>query len=238
MGQEFEDQDLSESVFWGVNLSRTLFRDADLNSSRFFHVSMSDVSIDGVIERLVVNGVDVTDYVNSHDRWYPLRSNLSPVDEAGIRSAWSRLMAEWEKLYTHVSGVSGDAQTRSINGEWSLRDTLRHMLFVHDKWFNWPLGGQRTFTSIGLPNTGSQGGEWPGLDLSSDPTFDVTLAARRAQASKFGDFIEKMKLSEMPDTSDILENGSVPTLICFHAILEEEFEHLRYAWRDIEHATR
>lgn len=238
MGQEFEDQDLSESVFWGVNLSRTLFRDADLNSSRFFHVSMSDVSIDGVIERLVVNGVDVTDYVNSHDRWYPLRNNLSPADEVGIRSAWFQLVAEWEKLYTLVSSLSGDVQTRSINGEWSLRDTLRHMLFVHDKWFNWPLGGQRMFTSIGLPNTGSQGGEWPGLDLSSDPTFDVTLDARRAQASRFGAFIETMKLSEMSDTSDILENGSVPTLICFHAILEEEFEHLRYAWRDIEQATR
>jgi hypothetical protein len=196
------------------------------------------VSIDGVIDRFVVNGVDVTEYINSHDRWYPLRNDLSPEDEVGIHSAWSRLVAEWDRLYALVADLSEDVPMRSIDGEWSLRDTLRHMLFVHDKWFNWPLGGRRTFTAIGLPNTGSQGGEWPGLDLSRDPTFDATLAERRVQVSSFGDFIEKLSLRELPEMSEILENGSVPTLVCFHAILEEEFEHLRYAWRDIEKATR
>ena len=63
MPEEFEDRDLAESVFWGVNLQRSLFRDTDLSGSTFFHVFMNDVSIDGEIDRLVVNGVDVTDYV-------------------------------------------------------------------------------------------------------------------------------------------------------------------------------
>lgn len=238
MGEEFEGQDLSESVFWGVDLRRTLFRDADFAGSRFFHVMMSDVSVDGVIERLIVNGVDVTEFVNSNDRWYPLRNELSPSDETSLQSAWARLEVEWEKLYAHVATLPAEVHSRSVGGEWSFRDTLRHMLFVHDKWFNWPIGGQRSFTSIGLPNTGSQGGEWPNLDLSSDPSYDDTLAARRRQASEFGDFVRDMKLSELPESIDILENGSVPTLVCFHAILEEEFEHLRYAWRDIEQAIR
>jgi hypothetical protein len=237
VGEEFEDRDLSDSVFWGVDLRKSLFRDANLSHSRFFHVSMSEVSVDGVIDKLVVNGVDVTGFVNSHDRWYPLRNDLSPADEVGIRSAWTRLVAEWEKLYAYVADLSEEAVTKSVNGEWSLRDTVRHMLFVHDKWFNWPLRSQRTFIAFGLPNTGSQGGEWPGLDLSSSPSFDEVLAARRAHVSSFGDFVGKLSLRDLPETTEILENGSVPTLICFHAILEEEFEHLRYAWRDIERAA-
>ena len=61
MGEEFEDRDLSESVFWGVNLEKSTFRDTVLNGSTFFHSEWTDVSIDGTIERLVINGVDVTD---------------------------------------------------------------------------------------------------------------------------------------------------------------------------------
>jgi DinB superfamily/Pentapeptide repeats (8 copies) len=236
VGEEFEDRDLSDSVFWGVDLRKSLFRDADLSHSRFFHVSMSEVSVDGVIDRLVVNGVDVTNFVNTNDRWYPLRNELSPADEVGVRSTWSRLMAEWEKLYAHVDDLSESVLMQSVNGEWSFRDTLRHMLFVHDKWFNWPLGNQRTFSPIGLPNTGSQGGAWPGLDLASNPTYAETLIERRAQTQSFSKFVDNLNLAELPDTSAVLENGDMPTIMCVHAILEEEFEHLRYAWRDIERA--
>jgi hypothetical protein len=38
-----------------------------------------------------------------------------------------------------------------------------------------------------------------------------------------------------------MENGAVPTLECFYAVLEETFEHLRYAVRDLavlEHRSR
>ena len=37
----------------------------------------------------------------------------------------------------------------------------------------------------------------------------------------------------MPETVEVLENGTVPTVMCFHVVLEEEFEHLRYALRDL-----
>ena len=238
MGQEFEDQDLSDSVFWGVDLRRSMFRDTDLNGSRFFHVSMSEVSVDGVIEGLVINGVDVTNFVNTNDRWFPLRTQLSPPDDEGIRTAWSSIASEWEKLYAHAAALPAEVQLLSVNGEWSFRDTLRHMVFVHDKWFNWPFLGKRTFDAIGLPNTGSQGREWPGLDLASEPSFDNVLAWRRMQVESFGCYLDGLALKQLPNESDIAENGVVPTVMCFHAILEEEFEHLRYAWRDIEQAAR
>jgi len=32
----------------------------------------------------------------------------------------------------------------------------------------------------------------------------------------------------------VLENGTAPALMCFHVVLEEEFEHLRYALRDLD----
>ena len=89
--KEFEGQDLSDAVFWGVNVRDSKFRDLDLSGANISHARLVDVSIDAEINRLVVNGVDVTDFVNSKDEWFPLRSLLRPTDEAGVRAAWSML---------------------------------------------------------------------------------------------------------------------------------------------------
>jgi hypothetical protein len=233
MPEEFEDRDLSDSVFWGVNLQRATFRDADLTGSTFFHVFMKNMSIDGEIDRLVINGVDVTDYVNRNDRWWPLRNNLSPDSVEVLRESWSTISAEWATLLEKVSTVEPSVAMTSVNGEWSLRDTLRHLLFAVDKWFVIPVLGETNFAPIGLPNTGSQGREWPGLDMTSDPDLATVLAARSAQHARFTEFISTMSLESLPETVQVPENGTVPAFMCFHVVLEEEFEHLRYMIRDL-----
>lgn len=233
MAEEFEDRDLSDSVFWGVNLRGATFRDADLSGSTFFHTMWSDVSIDGIVQRLVVNGVDVTDHVNANDRWYPLRTRLEPASADDLRATWAELQAEWGALLDEAQRIGSTTALQSVNGEWNLRDTLRHLLFAMDKWFVGPVLGERRFTSIGLPNTGSQGKDWPGLDPSADPDFDAVLAQRAEHAARFGAFIESLDFAALPETVEIDENGNVPTVMCFHVVLEEEFEHLRYATRDL-----
>lgn len=233
MAEEFEDRDLSESTFWGVNMQRVTFRDADLSGSTFFHTEWRNVSVDGVIEGLVVNGVDVTDYVNSNDRWYPLRNQLFPPTVEGMRSTWSALRAEWDDLLGRVSTAGPEVVLASVNGEWSLRDTLRHLLFAMDKWFTWPVLGGREFSAIALPNTGSQGMDWPGINRGADPSFAEVLAERATKNSVFGSYLDTLDIGSLPGESAVMENGNVPTVMCFHVVFEEEFEHLRYALRDL-----
>lgn len=233
MAEEFEDRDLSESVFWGVNLEKATFRDAVLNGSTFFHTEWRDVSIDGVIELLVVNGVDVTEYVNQNDRWYPLRERLSPSSVVEMREIWSAICAEWAKVEAVLAGASDEKRNTSVDGEWSLRDTYRHLLFAMDKWFSWPILGEREFTSIGLPNTGSQSLDWPGIDRTADPDFATVFAARSAHTARFTEYLERLDLDALPEMVEIMENGAVPSVMCFHVVFEEEFEHLRYMVRDL-----
>lgn len=237
MPEEIYDRDLSEAVLWGVNLRGATFRDTDLSSTTFFHTAWTDVSIDGVIDRLVVNGVDVTDYVNAHDRWYPLRNQLEPASAEGVLSAWRTIEKEWVALCDRVRVEPSLAEV-SVGGEWTLRQTMRHLLFAMDKWFSLPFLGIESFTPCGLPNAGSQDKEWPGLDPTADPTFDEVLGLCAVQSERFATFLETTNFEALPATVEILENGEMPTIMCFHAVLEEEFEHLRYMIRDLEPLMR
>lgn len=234
MPDVFEGRDLSGAVFWGVNLQRTLFRDANLSGSQFFHTLWTDVSVDGVISRLIVNGVDVTGYVNAHDRWYPLRTQLEPATAAELRHSWAVLQQHWAELLDRVAAMPPDAALRSVNGEWSVRDTLRHLVFAMDKWFVVPFLGEHGFSAIGLPNSESQTFDWPGLDPNANPSFDEVLAVRADYCARFTRFIDALEFDTLPEITHILENGAMPTVMCFHAVLEEQFEHLRYTLRDLD----
>ena len=94
MPEEFEG-DLAGAVFWGADLSRAQFRDVDLTGASISHAWLVDVTVDALVRNLVVNGVDVTAYVNERDPWYPLRSMLRPATAADALTAWTTLEAEW-----------------------------------------------------------------------------------------------------------------------------------------------
>ena len=238
MSEEFEDRDLSGSTFWGVNLRNSIFRDADFGGSTFFHVFLRNVGIDGVVDRLVVNGVDVTDYVAANDRWHPLRTMLEPQNSAEFRAAWDLLSGEWSQFLERAARMKPDALLESVSGEWSFRDTLRHLVFVRDKWFAGPILGREGFTDVGLPNTGSREFGWPGLNLDAAPSADEVLEIRSRQNAELVDWLSGADFSTLPEQTAVLENGSVPTVMCLHAVLEEEFEHLRYATRDLDELSR
>lgn len=231
--KEFEGQDLSDADFWGVNLRNSKFRDVDLSGASISHARLIDVSIDAEIDRLVVNGVDVTDFVNSKDEWFPLRSLLRPTDEAGVRTAWSILSDRWSAAITRAEAL-GDAKfNEAVDGQWSFAQTLRHLLFVTDKWLFGPLTGAPDFAPLGLPNTGSLEFPWPGLDLQARPSSAEVIAAFRDRSERVTDVLGSVTLSRLPREVEVLENGWIASLECINVVFEEEFHHLRYALRDL-----
>src|SRR5262245_916008 len=145
MPEEFEYQDLSESVFWDVALRGATFRDVDFTGARITHSRLVDVEVDGDVERLVVNGVDVTDFVNERDPWFPLRADIRARDPEGLRHARAALDAAWSPLIERARGLPDDELRRSVDGEWSLLQTLRHLVFCDDKWFLVPVLGDPAF---------------------------------------------------------------------------------------------
>ncbi len=234
MAEEFEGQDLSEAVFWGVDLTKATMRDVNLTGVRMKNVWLVDVDIDGLIDGLVVNGVDVTAYINEHDPWYPLRGMLRSSDVAGLHAALAALDAAWAATINRArAGIEAELH-ESVDGEWSFAQTQQHLVFCVDKWFGAPLLGQTTFHAIGLPNTGSRDFGWSGLDLDARPNLDEVLAVRNEQAAQLRSYVDGISVDDFSREVEVLENGTVSLIECLYTVFEESFEHHRYAVRDLD----
>ena len=231
MAEEFEG-DLAGAVFWGADLAGAVFRDVDLTGARISHALVVDVEIDALVDRLVVNGVDVTDYVNERDPWQPLRSMLRPQTPEDMRDTWSALEARWSDAVAVAQELPLESLDESVGGEWSFVQTLRHLVFAMDKWFTAPVLGE-PYAPLGLPNSGSVDFPWPGLDYDMRPTLVEVLRVRADRADRFREFLRAVEASELDRPVDVLENGTHPLRECIFTVCEEEFWHLRYATRDL-----
>ncbi len=234
MAEEFEGKDFTDAEFKGVDLANTSFRDVNFTGARMKNVWLVDVDIDGLVDRLVVNGVDVTEFVNQHDPWYPLRGMLRPDSIVGLRAALDALDAAWDATLDRARALTDAQLHESVGGEWSFVETQRHLVFGIDKWFSGPLLGQATFHAIGLPNTGSRDFGWTGLDLDATPTLEEVLAVRAEQSAQLRSFRDALTVEDFSREVEVLENGTVPLIECFYTVFEESFEHHRYALRDLD----
>ncbi len=232
MAEEFEG-DLAGSVFWGADLRGATFRDVDLTDVSISHAWLVNVNVDALVDRVVINGVDVTDFVNERDPWYPLRAMMRAADPAGMRETWAALEAEWATTINLASSLPDASLHESVDGEWSFVQTLRHIVFAIDKWLTVPVLGQ-PFHPIGLPNSGSVDFPWPGVDQSLQPSVAEALAARADRAERVADFLATVTAADLDRSVDILENGPHPLRECIYTVFEEPFWHNRYARRDLD----
>ncbi len=130
----FEDQDLTDAEF----------RECDLTRARLIGVVMQDAVIDGLVSNLVVNGVEVTSYVEAElDRRHPVRLLIRSADPADLQEAFRQLRADWAATLGRLQVMPKGSEHQRVGGEWSAVETLRHLVFVHDSWFRrcclgWP----------------------------------------------------------------------------------------------------
>jgi hypothetical protein len=233
MAERFEFQDLSDAVFWGVDLQRATFRDVDLMGARISHARLADVVVDAEIDRLVINGVDVTAYVNERDQWFPLRSQLHPTDLDRMREGWPGFLSAWDSAIERARGLPDERRHASVDREWSFVETLRHLVFATDKWFTVPvLGG--AFHAIGLPNSGSVDFGWLGIDLASHPDFEDAVRVWRERSGRLREHLDTIEPASLTVHVEVLENGRTAVHDCIGVVFEEHFQHLRYATRDLD----
>ncbi|GAA1478762.1 DinB family protein [Nocardioides aestuarii] len=235
--------DHQPEVFDHRNLRGARFTACDLTGAVMRGVMADDVEIDSpwLLEggHLLVNGVDVTAYVDGElDRRFPGRSQRRAGDPEGLRAAWQALGAAWSVTVARAESMPSGTVDVSVAGEWSFAQTLRHLVMATDTWLGRAvLGLEQPYHRHGLANAEA---EEDGLDLSvfapTPPTWEEVMAAR---AERVG-MVERYLAGVTPDVlAEERANPWAPqypetVLSCLHTILEEEWEHHRYAVRDLD----
>lgn len=230
--------------FEGATFIRTSFKGATLWGCDVSGVTMRAVDVGGldidshdlVFGTLVVNGVDVVPLVEAElDRRFPGRELQRAQTPEGLREAWVAAQAAWA---TTVADTPRELVDARVDDEWSLSQTLRHLVLATDAWLR---GGimriEQPFHEIGQIFTGA---ERMGFDMSifrtDEPTFEEILAVRAERQQLVTDFLASATPELLAEERDDPWGGDGwhPTVgDCVRVILEEEWAHLRYARRDL-----
>jgi hypothetical protein len=233
-GAEFVDADLSGARFRRADLSGVVMRAVDVRGA--------DIDAPWLFRGegfLRVNGVDVIPLVEAElNRRFPGRAERRATDPDGLRAAWAALERTWSATLERVAAMPAGTVDVSVDGEWSFAQTLRHLVMATDTWLGRAiLNIERPFHPIGEPNAEY---ETDGNDMSVfatvRPSYAEVLEVRAGRVAMVRDFIATVRADELAAARKNPWAPEYPETIlsCLHVILREEWEHHRYAVRDLD----
>jgi hypothetical protein len=233
-GAEFVDADLRGARFVRADLSGVVMREAQVDGADIDAPWLSNGD-----SYFRVNGVDVIPLVEAElNRHFPGRADRRAGDPDGLRAAWATLERTWAATLERVAAMPAGTVDVSVGGEWSFAQTLRHLVLATDTWLGRAtLEIEQPFHPIGLSSAGADD---DGVDVSIfttvTPSYAEVLEVRAGRIAMVRDFLATVTSDELaaarksPHSPKYLET----VLSCLHVILEEEWEHHRYAVRDLD----
>ncbi len=235
--RRFDDEDLTGAEF----------RECDLSGARLVGVVMQNVEIDGLVTDLKVNGVEVMPYVEAElDRRHPVRLLIRSHEPGDLRKAWRQLGDDWATTIERVRSMPEGSEHQGVDGEWSMVETLRHLVFVHDSWFRrCVLGLTEPFTALGLAPPFVPDQEELGLDQSARPGLDEVLIVRDRQASEMEAWLAEVTPEELAKPAPVPDDDRWPPYAegrrvqqCLVTVLDEEWAHHGFCVRDLDTLSR
>lgn len=251
---DFSSADLSGSSFREVKLRDATFQDVDLRGVRVTGADLSGAVLRGVDvpdleidspwlfdgdHYLRVNGIDVRAFVDGQlNKRFPGRELRGADSPEGLRAAWEAVQRTWSATMERAAAMPEGTVDTSVGGEWSLAQTLRHLVMATDVWLGRTiLGEEQPFHPLGLPYDGyAEEGRDTSMFVTGTPPYADVRSVREDRVSKVRRFLAGVSpglLTERranpwdPDRAETV-------LSCLHTILDEEWEHHRYVVRDLD----
>jgi len=218
-------------------------RDCEVTGLKIVDCYGGEVSLGGDFERVVVNDVDVTAYVEAElDRRHPARvlarNAASPED---YRTAWDAIETMWGATLDRARLLPEATLHEQVGGEWSFVETQRHLLFAADAWLgNAVLEEEAPYHPLGFPAGGTPPDEAAklGLTLEATPALDEVLAPRFARMAAMRRVVDGLTAAELDRVcgrkpAEMHPDQEYVVRRCLKVVLKEEAEHHRYAVRDL-----
>jgi len=165
-----------------ADLRGARFTDCDLTGVTIRDGWLVNVSISGYLSNVMVNGVDVSDFVSAElDRRHPERVQFREGQTAAdVRAMWDTIERLWAGAAERAARLPAAALAEQVDEEWSLEQTLRHLVFITDAWASRTvLDEPMPYHPLGLPQSWYPAADAAalGIDLTAQPGYDEILAA-------------------------------------------------------------
>jgi len=239
--------DLQGAEFVNANLRGARFVRSDLSGVVMRGVEVQGTEIDSpwLFEGdnvLRVNGVDVLPFVDAElNRRFPGRADRRAGDPDGLRAAWAALERTWAALLERAAAMPTGTVDVSVDGEWSFAQTLRHLVHATDVWLRRAiLEIDQPFHPVGQPDASAESdGVEKAIPTTVTPPYDEVLEVRAGRVAMVRDFLATVTMDELAATRRNPHSPEYPetVLSCLQVILDEEWEHHRYAVRDLDAIT-
>jgi hypothetical protein len=231
--------------FRGERLDDADFSGARLHSPNFEGARITDgwlrnADISGYIGGLRVNGVEVAPLVEAElDRRFPERVKLRASAPQGLAEAWTLIEDVWRTTVARARTLPEALLYEQVDDEWSFVETLRHLVFATDCWLLRMVRHEaHPYHPWGLAPSFLTNPASLGIDYDANPSLDEVLGVRRERMDAVKETIAALTQEELdrvcvPPTTAGHPTEAHSVLECLHVILEEEWEHSRYANRDL-----
>lgn len=236
----FDSVDLTGARFQDVDLTRARFRNCDLTGAQIRGALLVDLELDGHLEGVTVNGVDVTAFVEAElDRRHPGRSAMRPSDAQGFREAWASLERLWPTTLERARRLPPELLHERVDDEWSFIETQRHLLFVVDAWVKRAaLGDPSPYHPLDLAHDEMVHDPVVPYDPGARPTLDDLLPLRAERTTVVRDLFARLTDDVLAGTTAVTgpgypEAGTYAVRRCLKAVVNEEWEHRLIAERDL-----
>ena len=239
---DFEHTSMPGSRFNDVDLGGTVFRDVNMTGVVMQGAYLVDVTINGGIENVVVNGVDIVPLVEAElNRRDPDRAKMKPSDPDGFREAWRILDARWAATVARARTLDPELLHESVGGEWSFIQTLRHLVHATELWvIRVLLGNPRPWHPLSLPFDQAEPHPEIPWDREARPSLDEVLALREDRKNIVAGVLADLTPERLAAQTTPVEGPGYPPARaypvkgCLLTVLSEEWEHRLYAERDLE----
>jgi hypothetical protein len=167
------------------------------------------------------------------------RDKLKATDPEGLADAWAMIEDLWSGTVAGARNLPEPILHVQVNGEWSFVQTHRHLVLVTDCWLRRMVKGiVHPYHPWGLAGSWLTGPRHWGIDPDADPPLDQVLDARRGRMQEVREVIAAVNAEELerncvPPDSPGQPRKDHTVLQCLHVVLKEEWQHHRYAIRDL-----
>ncbi len=233
--------DFRQARFVDSNMAGAEFREADLSGVKMRGVLLIGADIDGAIDGLRVNGLEIQPLIEAElNRREPGRELLRSKTPEGLRQGWAWVEAMWEQTMRRAAALPPGDLDRSVDDEWSFAQTLRHLVFVTDAWLGHAvLALPRPFHPLALPAGFIPDAASFGIDEVKTADFEQVVAARADRLALVKSFVDEVTQEELdrlrePNTAPGFPPPAARrALSCLHIIFNEEWTHHQFAIRDL-----